>query len=84
MTSPLLCTVCLSVHVLVCAYVCYLFIYLAAPIEDKMRKIHLRWFGHVQKRVTGLRWFGHVQRRPVDLTVRKNNSLAVIGTTRMR
>lgn len=36
-----------------------------------MREIHLRWFGHVQRRAT-------------DATVRKSDNLQVIGTSRKR
>lgn len=42
-----------------------------APREHKMREIHLRWFSHVQRRAT-------------DATVRKNDNLQVIGTSRKR
>lgn len=42
-----------------------------APVEDKMG-------------ATRLSWFGHARRRPTDATMRKDDSLKVIGTSRGR
>ena len=40
-----------------------------APMEDKMREVRLRWFGHIQRRST-------------DAPVRRCERLAVVGTRR--
>ncbi|XP_070007264.1 uncharacterized protein [Nicotiana sylvestris] len=42
-----------------------------APMEDKMREVRLRWFGHIQRRST-------------DAPVRRCERLAVVGTRRGR
>ncbi|XP_070010119.1 uncharacterized protein [Nicotiana sylvestris] len=42
-----------------------------APVDDKMREV-------------GLRWFGHVQRRSLDAPVRRCEQLAMVGTRRGR
>ena len=42
-----------------------------APMEDKMREVRLRWFGHIQRRST-------------DAPVRRCERLTVVGTRRGR
>ena len=42
-----------------------------APIEDKMREIRLRWFGHIQ-------------RKPLDAPVRKSDLLIIHDNARGR
>lgn len=32
-------------------------------------------------RQTRLRWFCHIQKRPIDVTLRKSNSLEIVGTS---
>lgn len=42
-----------------------------SSIQDKLRKTHLKWLGHVQKKA-------------IEEQMRKSNSLEVTGTSRMK